>query len=67
MPSFQGFSSPSRSSYGMGITAQDELHMREAERFMTVSPALSASSPVPYRDVELSELDAEVGARGRLR
>ncbi|MCJ1387039.1 hypothetical protein MMC17_010168 [Xylographa soralifera] len=69
VPSFQGFPSPPRSSYGMGIRGQDELHMGEVERFMTVSPALSAGSPVLYRDVELSELDAgsEVGGGGGLR
>ncbi|MCJ1436943.1 hypothetical protein MMC27_006326 [Xylographa pallens] len=67
VPSFQGFPSPPRSSYGMGTRAQDELHMGEAERFMTVSPALSARSPVPYRDVELSELDAGGQGGGGLR
>ena len=41
--------------------------MGEAERFMTVSPALPAETPVPYRDVELSELDAGGGAGSGLR
>ncbi|MCJ1419886.1 hypothetical protein MMC32_006242 [Xylographa parallela] len=62
-PSFRGFPSPPRSSYGMGIRGPDELHLGEAERFMTVSPALSTRSPVPYRDVELSELDARGSGR----
>ncbi|MCJ1393413.1 hypothetical protein MMC18_006287 [Xylographa bjoerkii] len=63
VPSFQGFPSPPRSPYGLGMKGRDELHMGEAERFMTVSPALSAGSPMPYRDVEVSELDAGGGLK----
>ncbi|MCJ1287214.1 hypothetical protein MMC26_006562 [Xylographa opegraphella] len=63
MPSFQGLPSRPQSFHRIGIRNQDELHMGETERFVTVSPALSARSPVPYRDVDLSELDG-VGGSG---
>ncbi|MCJ1400233.1 hypothetical protein MMC11_003437 [Xylographa trunciseda] len=67
VPSFQGFPSPPRSPYGLGVSNRDELHMGEAERFMTVSPGLSMGSPGPYRDVEVSELDSGGGGAGTSR